>query len=887
MKPNATGGCDAMPADKGKAKMTTLKKNFRSKKVPNQCTRHFDITKLIPKPRKNFRTTETSKGAASVKSPIAKSYIDPRVRGYVRVPADWRPIDGGYMPDDRGSPYLLLSEDEDDFSQVNENAKKLRAPTCHNVLHEPRLKLEPPDVKRLVRGIRLSICVEHTHFPLIAKVSKGLGLTHVPEHRLWNVQWCDNTPHFDLLKSMKRFQQINHFPGMMEICRKDLLSRNLNRMLKMYPGDYRIFPKTWLLPTDTYDVAVYASKHKRTFILKPYSSGQGRGIWLTNNLRTVGRQEKLICQTYIEKPLLIDGFKFDLRVYTLVTSVDPLRIFVYNEGLARFATHKYKPPALGNSNNMFMHLTNYCVNRRSCNYDAGTGNDKGSKRKLSAYNKWLADHNYDVDEFWATVDDAIIKTVISAWPVLKHNYHVCFPKHDKIQACFQLLGFDILVDWKLKPYILEVNHTPSLAGGEPVDFEVKRPLIRDTLNLISMPLVDKEEIIREDRALLRDRLMRQMHRRRVVTPPKDGSGQRPAGGADDNPACSLGALAQQIAWEESHLGNYRRIMPPTDSNRISYYFKFYNQYKDIPMFKDNIASNSRHREHLRQEQLQNQLQDEHSQLNEQLQTPLLSKQMLKQKRMQTLAIIKDIHVQKAKMLKQPEGKERVGLWQMRNTPVRTEVTRRQDPENSRKSSGQPSRHSSTPSSKRSPRPSSRHSSRQFRKPTDSDESTDAGEHKALPEISPSRIKRIHVPNAKASRRAKHRKLQQRIKRSRRLERESRLDAEFLAKHSIVANSRLIAGSSRPQISATTQMCSRAVQMPCQLTELESRLNAFNQVELKSYQELTFSKYSDQNIDWLPEPIDEADNQQHFEWRTEREMAVKNSMFKEVIRTTIS
>jgi len=48
------------------------------------------------------------------------------------------------------------------------------------------------------------------------------------------------------------------------------------------------------------------------------------------------------------QPFLIDGFKFDLRVYVVITACDPLRIFVFNEGLARFATAKYVVPTQSN-----------------------------------------------------------------------------------------------------------------------------------------------------------------------------------------------------------------------------------------------------------------------------------------------------------------------------------------------------------------------------------------------------------------------------------------------------------------------------------------------------------------------------------------------------------
>ena len=58
--------------------------------------------------------------------------------------------------------------------------------------------------------------------------------------------------------------------------------------------------------------------------------------------------------------MLIDGFKFDLRVYVAVTSVNPLRLYVYDEGLVRFASERYDT---SNLKNVFSHLTNYSINK--------------------------------------------------------------------------------------------------------------------------------------------------------------------------------------------------------------------------------------------------------------------------------------------------------------------------------------------------------------------------------------------------------------------------------------------------------------------------------------------------------------------------------------------
>lgn len=84
---------------------------------------------------------------------------------------------------------------------------------------------------------------------------------------------------------------------------------------------------------------------------------------MINELSEVPLNESLVISRYIPNPLLINGLKFDLRLYVLVTSFDPLKIYIYNEGLVRFASEPYD---LQNSKqNVYAHLTNYSINKKS------------------------------------------------------------------------------------------------------------------------------------------------------------------------------------------------------------------------------------------------------------------------------------------------------------------------------------------------------------------------------------------------------------------------------------------------------------------------------------------------------------------------------------------
>lgn len=108
---------------------------------------------------------------------------------------------------------------------------------------------------------------------------------------------------------------------------------------------------TFLLPNDYLELKCYNMNRKegkaQTFIVKPEASCQGRGIYLTRNIEKI-KNERCVVQRYLHKPFLLDELKFDLRIYVLLTGVDPLRIFVYEEGLVRLATEPYVAPKSNN-----------------------------------------------------------------------------------------------------------------------------------------------------------------------------------------------------------------------------------------------------------------------------------------------------------------------------------------------------------------------------------------------------------------------------------------------------------------------------------------------------------------------------------------------------------
>nr|XP_060464782.1 tubulin polyglutamylase TTLL11 isoform X1 [Panthera onca] len=250
---------------------------------------------------------------------------------------------------------------------------------------------------------------------------------------------------------------------------------------------------------------------KPTFIVKPDGGCQGDGIYLVkdpSDIRLAGtlQSRPAVVQEYICKPLLIDKLKFDIRLYVLLKSLDPLEIYIAKDGLSRFCTEPYQEPNPKNLHHIFMHLTNYSLNIHSGNFVHSDSTSTGSKRTFSSILCRLSSKGVDIKKVWSDIISLVIKTVIALTPELKVFYQSDIPAGRPGPTCFQILGFDILLMKNLKPILLEVNANPSmrieheqeLSPGvfenvpSLVDEEVKVAVIRDTLRLMD-PLKKKRE----------------------------------------------------------------------------------------------------------------------------------------------------------------------------------------------------------------------------------------------------------------------------------------------------------------------------------------------------------------------------------------------------------
>jgi tubulin polyglutamylase TTLL4 len=284
---------------------------------------------------------------------------------------------------------------------------------------------------------------------------------------------------------------VNHWPGSWTLGRKDGLSRILYDQRKRLGGsEYSFVPRTFTLPQDR-PALVKALESGRlggggAFIVKPLNSSRGRGVYMCADLSEIDPDAKVLVQEYIDNPYLLQQRKFDLRIYVLVTSFEPLRAYTFEQGLARFATQPYEPPSADDVGERCAHLTNYSINKKEGDFianESAEDDDVGHKWSLAAAFRALAEEGVDVVAVRKRIDALLAKTLIAAQPHVSQKYGSYFRRRG---ACFEVFGFDVMLDSDARPWLIEVNVSPDLSSSSPLDRQLKGALASDVLQVVGI-----------------------------------------------------------------------------------------------------------------------------------------------------------------------------------------------------------------------------------------------------------------------------------------------------------------------------------------------------------------------------------------------------------------
>jgi len=229
----------------------------------------------------------------------------------------------------------------------------------------------------------------------------------------------------------------------------------------------------------------YKKSPNQLWIMKPVGKAQGRGIFIITNQNQLinwknslkGGQENLvnelyIAQKYLMNPLLIGGKKFDLRIYALVTTYNPLTVYFYRTGFARFTSQRYSTN-FDEVSNMMVHLTNVAIQKNSDTYDKVTGG-KWDLRSLKIY-LYARYGREKVNTLFNDIQDIVLKSLFAVQKVIVNDRH-----------CFELYGYDILIDDELKPWLIEINSNPSLTASTNKDSEMKIKMLDDMLTILDL-----------------------------------------------------------------------------------------------------------------------------------------------------------------------------------------------------------------------------------------------------------------------------------------------------------------------------------------------------------------------------------------------------------------
>lgn len=366
------------------------------------------------------------------------------------------------------------------------------------------------------------------------------------------------------LLQLKRWQKVSRLYGLRKtLWAKDSFCTTISTALEGFKGQVPefVFP-CWLLPQGFSNFFSEAkTKYKNhKFILKPTNQSEGDGILVFDNYRKLptwkadfAEYNEVVAQTYLPNPLIVNQRKWDMRIYVLVTSIHPLRVYMYRDGIIRFASTKY---TRANAHKRTAFLTNTFVNQKFA-----TGDDlTWPFPKMYHY---LKNKGIDADLLWQRIEQAVVNLLLSAEPEFLHKFKD-LQDDFTCDVCYQLLGVDVIVDDNIIPRVIEVNGEPSmkLTGKNESHYDhTKISMTHDLTNLLHTHNSFAKAVTEDLHNLELDNYK---------------IGYEAFGCEKDNDIClRLNDLQYLIDMknEEQQMGGFRRVYPHKDGDMYSEYLE--------------------------------------------------------------------------------------------------------------------------------------------------------------------------------------------------------------------------------------------------------------------------------------------------------------------------
>lgn len=294
----------------------------------------------------------------------------------------------------------------------------------------------------------------------------------------WNAVWHTNMPTAGLFADAPTGGWINHIPGNNHLTVKSALHKTVKAAMSRWEMEDRFLPETYNLPADLNLLRRAAVQSPdQAWVLKPANGARGEGIQLLDTLDDLPVTGDWVVQRYLDAPHLYQGRKYVLRLYVLISAIDPLRIWRFTEGSVKLASLPYNPKE---RENPYVFLTNPDVNERN----AAVGVEF---LPLADYWAWLRAQGHEPARLLDQIDDLIVRTVMAGCePMRVRSASIAASS----VCAYELIGLDCLVDAQLKPWLLECNLSPSLGvcaradQGGVAEAAMKKALIDDLVALL-------------------------------------------------------------------------------------------------------------------------------------------------------------------------------------------------------------------------------------------------------------------------------------------------------------------------------------------------------------------------------------------------------------------